>query len=370
MKTKQELIFSDSRNMSHIKDESVDLIVTSPPYPMIQMWDTLFGSLNNKISQALKDHKTKQAFELMHKELDKVWTESYRVLKKGGFACINIGDATRTQAGHFQLYSNHSRIISTFRKLGGTVIPLILWHKKANTPNKFMGSGMLPAGAYVTLEHEYILIFRKGDKRTLKTEQEKTLRRRSAFFWEERNKWFSDIWFGLPGVAQNIKLNHLRRRSAAFPPELAYRLICMYSVQSDTVLDPFGGIGTTALSAIATGRNSISIEIEKSFQQCIGQRLSYAKNEVNSKNTQRLLDHIEFIKSYTLKKGNMKYKNSHYDFPVMTKQETDIQVPYVESIKINKGNLISVNHYFLSEINSTAERGKTKNNYKQMKLGL
>ena len=403
MKTKHQFFFSDSRNMSDIENESVDLIVTSPPYPMIQMWDCLFGNLNNKINSALNTHQTEKAFELMHKELDKTWAESYRVLKKGGFACINIGDATQTQDSHFQLYSNHSCIISAFRKLGWTVLPIILWHKKANTPNKFMGSGMLPAGAYVTLEHEYILIFRKGDKRQFKTEQEKALRRRSAFFWEERNKWFSDIWFDLPGVTQNIskslnqpankygfKLigeqertitkNHksLRTRSAAFPLDLAYRLICMYSVQSDTVLDPFGGIGTTTLSSIATGRNSVSIEIEKSFQGCIGQRLRYAQNEINRKTTQRLLDHIEFIKDYTVKKGRMKYKSSYYGFPVMTKQETDIQIPYVESMKFNKDKLISVNHCFVSETRSITGRGKTQNshflsqqnNYKQMEMRL
>lgn len=71
-----------------------------------------------------------------------------------------IGDATRTINGEFKLYNNHSRIVKSCSELGLTTLPDIIWHKTTNAPNKFMGSGMLPCGAYVTLEHEYILIFR------------------------------------------------------------------------------------------------------------------------------------------------------------------------------------------------------------------
>ena len=84
------------------------------------------------------------AFELMHIELDKVWNEVFRVLKEGGIACINIGDATRTINKNFQLYSNHSRIINHCTKIGFSALPMILWRKQTNAPNKFMGSGMLP----------------------------------------------------------------------------------------------------------------------------------------------------------------------------------------------------------------------------------
>lgn len=117
----------------------------------------------------------------MHQELDKIWSECYRVLKEGGIACINIGDATRTINNNFCLYTNHARIINYCLKIGFTNLPNIIWRKQTNAPNKFMGSGMLPAGAYVTLEHEWILIFRKGGKRQFKTEKDKVERRSSSF---------------------------------------------------------------------------------------------------------------------------------------------------------------------------------------------
>ncbi|MDY6970154.1 MAG: DNA methyltransferase, partial [Spirochaetota bacterium] len=147
METRHKIYISDSRNLKQVPDESVDLIITSPPYPMIQMWDDLFCSLNPEIYQTLKKKNAKVSFELMHQELDKVWDELFRVLKPGSFACINIGDATRTIGTNFQLYSNHTRIISHFNKIGFDTLPVILWRKQTNAPNKFMGSGMLPSGA-------------------------------------------------------------------------------------------------------------------------------------------------------------------------------------------------------------------------------
>lgn len=90
----------------------------------------------------------------MHHELDKVWEECYRGLKEGAFMCINIGNATRTVGGTFSLYSNHVRIIQSCERLDMVALPGILWKKATNAPNKFMRSGMLPCGAYVTLEHK------------------------------------------------------------------------------------------------------------------------------------------------------------------------------------------------------------------------
>ena len=117
--------------------------------------------MNQEIAKCLPDAPMR-AFELMHAELDKVWDECFRVLKSGGFLCINIGEATRTVGNEFRLYNNSSRIVSHCTGLGMVNLPNILWRKQTNAPNKFMGSGMLPCGAYVTLEHEWILIFRKG----------------------------------------------------------------------------------------------------------------------------------------------------------------------------------------------------------------
>ena len=166
--TQHRIVTADSRNMDFIDSGSVNLIVTSPPYPMIGMWDDLFSSQDSTIKKALESGDGNAAFLKMHSILSQTWKECDRVLADHGFICINIGDATRTLNGEFQLFSNHSKIIEFFSSLGYSVMPDILWRKPSNSPNKFMGSGMYPAGAYVTYEHEYILIFRKGGKRTFK----------------------------------------------------------------------------------------------------------------------------------------------------------------------------------------------------------
>ena len=118
MITTHKIVFGNSNNMDDIPNSSVDLMVTSPPYPMIEMWDETFSQQNPAIGRALKTDKGKKAFELMNKELDKVWKHVYRVLRNGGFACINIGDATRTINGKFTLYTSHSRILQYCLKLG------------------------------------------------------------------------------------------------------------------------------------------------------------------------------------------------------------------------------------------------------------
>ena len=344
MYTYHELICSDSRNMSDVADKSVDIIITSPPYPMIEMWDSVFSKLNPRVSDALTNENGDQAFEIMHQELDKTWYESFRVLKEGGFACINIGDATRTIGHRFQLYSNHSRILNSFKKIGFDTLPVIIWRKQTNAPNKFMGSGMLPSGAYVTLEHEYILLFRKGTKRIFQKPEEKLMRQRSSFFWEERNKWFSDIWFDLKGVSQGIKHNGTRDRCAAFPFELAYRLISMYSVQLDMVLDPFMGTGTTVLAAMAAGRNSIGIEIDPYFEEHTVRSAMNSVQGFNKRISQRFSDHLEFVNEYLSKKGPLGYMNKYYKFPVMTRQEIELKIPYLNSITHNGEKHICVTY--------------------------
>ena len=310
--------------MAVIPSSSVHLAVTSPPYPMIAMWDDMFAHQDKRILKALKMSDGLKAFELMHKILDQVWQELYRVLIHGGIACINIGDATRTVGDNFMLYANHSRILSSLIKSGFSALPLILWRKPTNAPNKFMGSGMLPGGAYVTLEHEYILIVRKGSKREFKSAQEKQSRRESALFWEERNDWFSDVWLGLIGTQQKLKKNATRLRSGAYPFELAYRLINMYSAKGDTVLDPFLGTGTTMWTAMASGRNSIGFEVETGFKQVILAQKDTVLAESNDRIQQRLFEHLAYLDSRKDEKGKFKYLNRHYKFPVMTRQETEL----------------------------------------------
>lgn len=324
MQTFHRAYFKDSRNMQAIASASVELVVTSPPYPMIEMWDEGFGAHHPAVRRALKRCDGREAFALMHGALDPVWKESHRILKPGGFACINIGDAARTVGGDFMLYPNHARILSRMLELGFTPLPAVLWRKQTNAPNKFMGSGMYPAGAYVTLEHEYILILRKGGKREFTSEEEKRRRRESAIFWEERNAWYSDVWMELKGTRQGLQAKETRRRSGAFPFELAYRLISMFSVKGDTVVDPFLGTGTTLKAAAAAGRNSIGYEIEPEFRQDIFSDQADLIAQGHQRVRSRINDHLGFIEQRQAAAREIKYINRNYRFPVVTRQETEL----------------------------------------------
>ena len=117
MQTQHRVILGSSQQMHELLDGSVQLMVTSPPYPMIAMWDELFANVDPHVAELFKkldedanEETVKQIYDAMHDNLAKVWAETYRVLVDGGIACINIGDATRSLNGKFQLYPNHSRI--------------------------------------------------------------------------------------------------------------------------------------------------------------------------------------------------------------------------------------------------------------------
>jgi modification methylase len=333
--TTHKIVIGAAQTMHQIKDNSIELVVTSPPYPMIEMWDDIMSKQNSEIKKALDKGNGSSAFELMHIELDKIWAEVERVLIPGGFACINIGDATRTINGEFALYPNHSRIISAFLKLGLSNLPNIIWHKQTNAPNKFMGSGMLPSGAYVTLEHEWILIFRKGGKRQFKNDDEKLRRKESSFFWEERNVWFSDLW-DLKGTKQKIDNSETRKRSAAYPFELPFRLINMYSLKGDTVLDPFLGTGTTTIAAIATQRNSIGVEIDSMFLDIIQENIETTPIDFyNNSIKKRIENHKKFLfdRNADPSKDDFKYFNEHLNMQIMTNQETEIKLSYLKNLQ-------------------------------------
>lgn len=348
MVTEHSIRFQSAKKLANIDNDSIDLIVTSPPYPMIEMWDQIFIDQDAKIKENICNANGMHAFELMHKLLDDVWKECYRVLKPGGFACINIGDATRKISDNFRLYTNHSRITSFCESIGFQSLPAILWRKQSNAPNKFMGSGMLPSGAYVTLEHEYILILRKDNKRSFH-DHEKGRRQKSSYFWEERNVWFSDLW-DFKGVRQKIDNKKSRKRSAAFPFELAFRLINMYSMQDDVVLDPFMGTGTTLVAAIASARNSIGLEIDNTFGKIIDESIINSLNIINERQNKRILEHNIFVENYQRDKNkNFIYINNIHEFPVMTKQEINLTIKNVDKItKIDEGKYIA-NHVILDK---------------------
>ncbi|NLM74389.1 MAG: site-specific DNA-methyltransferase [Clostridiaceae bacterium] len=332
--TEHRILIGDSKNIPEIPSGSVQLIVTSPPYPMIEMWDEMFGNQDSSINESLSKGDGMNAFYKMHKLLNRTWEECDRILADNGFICINIGDATRTINGDFRLFSNHTQVISFFLEKGYSVLPDIHWRKQSNAPNKFMGSGMYPAGAYVTYEHEYILIFRKGGKRVFKgTGRER--RQESAFFWEERNVWFSDLW-DIKGTSQVITASKTSRsRSAAYPFEIPYRLVNMYSVKGDTVVDPFMGLGTTTLACMASNRNSIGVEINEEIAELAVKNIAASANNLNGIIDSRINRHVEFIDSLPADKRKRCYKNIPHGFEVITKQETAIKIDRLASVDQN-----------------------------------
>ena len=266
--------------MSELADGTVQLMVTSPPYPMIQMWDELFAESDPRIAELWQKlaangngETVSQIYDAMHGYLAKVWQETHRVLCDGGLACINIGDATRSINSKFQLFPNHSRIMEICERIGFTTLPYILWKKPTTKPTykgkgAFLGSGFLPPNAYVTLDCEFILIFRKGKLRKFQPHDKQ--RYESAFTKAQRDEWFSQIW-SLKGTHQTA--SQLERRTAAYPEEIAERLIKMFSVKGELVLDPFLGSGTTTKIAMQNERNSIGYETDENLLNIITQKI-------------------------------------------------------------------------------------------------
>jgi len=291
--------------MPELPDSSIHLIVTSPPYPMIKMWDTHFAVVNPQIAtlqQKLEadgnEETVTKIYDAMHATLAETWREAHRVLIEGGIACLNIGDATRTVNGSFRLFPNHSRIIEHCEKTGFTTLPYILWKKPTTKPKykgkgAFLGSGFLPPNAYVTLDCEFILIFRKGKLRQFPPKDQ--TRYESAFTKKQRDEWFTQIW-DITGTRQTISQHE--RRTAAYPDEIANRLIRMFSVKGDTVLDPFLGSGTTIKLAMQNNRNSVGYETDKTLLPLIQKKtapastacnLEIIKRESDCQQTKRLL---------------------------------------------------------------------------------
>ncbi len=331
METDHRIVVGDSRELAELDDDSVELVVTSPPYPMVEMWDDLFVELHPDVGKRLEAGDGQGAFDAMHGVLEDVWAELRRVLVDGGIACINVGDATRKVDGSFRVYPNHSRIVDAFEGLGFEPLPELLWRKPVNSGTKFMGSGMVPPNAYVTLEHEYVLVFRNGpNRRTFEPGADR--RYEAAYFWEERNRWFSDVWTDITGRVQTLDADDLRDRSAAYPFEIPYRLISMYSVYGDTVLDPFWGTGTTSLAAMVAGRNSVGYELDREFVRRFDDKIDRVADLSAEIGRERIDDHREFVADRRAAGESFEYESEHYDFPVMTKQEQQLRLYRVSDV--------------------------------------
>jgi site-specific DNA-methyltransferase (adenine-specific) len=324
MRTAHDLRVGDST--ASTVDERVDLVVTSPPYPMIEMWDAQFASQSPAVEAALDEGRGDDAFAAMHALLDEVWDEVTRILRPGGIACVNVGDATRSIGGEFQCFPNHARVTSALTERGLTPLPNVLWRKPTNRLTKFMGSGTLPTNAYVTLEHEYVLVFRKGPPREFPPGDE--TRYESAFFWEERNRWFSDLW-ELPGTGQ-VRAEAGRERAGAYPVELPLRLIRMYSTYGDRVYDPFLGTGTTTLAAMLAGRHSVGRELDPDLLAGFEDRIA----ELPARSRERVDDRLDRHRAFVRERDEPPAYNAvHYDVPVVTRQERRIRLYVVTDVE-------------------------------------
>jgi site-specific DNA-methyltransferase (cytosine-N4-specific) len=325
METSHAVGAGDARDLP-LPDDAVDLVVTSPPYPMVELWDEAFAATAPGVEAALDADDGAAAFAAMHDALDAAWAEVARVLAPGGVACVVVGDAART-LDRFRLYRNRDRVGAAFESLGFDPLPDVVWRKPANSAAKFMGSGMLPPNAYVTLEHESILVFRNGARRSFDPGADR--RYEAAYFWEERNRWFSDVWTGVRGAAQEAEAGP-RERTAAYPFAVPYRLINMYSVYGDRVLDPFWGTGTTTLAAMVAGRGSVGVERHADLVDSFGSRAADAPRLSRAVVSERLADHADFVDGAEADHG---YESVHYEMPVRTKQERRIRLYEVSEVR-------------------------------------
>ena len=262
--TTHRLHVGDARDLSWIPDESVHLIVTSPPYWTLKDYNPIPGQMGHI-----------QSYEHFLNELDKVWIECRRVLVPGGRICCVVGDVCipRKKGGRHYIMPLHADIQVRARSLNLDCLTPILWHKIANGVTESEGNGAgfygkpYQPGAVVKNDVEYILFLRKGGGYRSVRPIQKAL---SMLTKEEMQSWFLSFWTDIKGAS--TRSGH----PAPFPVELADRLIKMFSFAGDTVLDPFVGTGTTSVAAVNCGRNSIGNEIDASYLQIAKERLAVA----------------------------------------------------------------------------------------------
>ena len=264
LETTHKIHFQDAINLKKLKDKTVHLVVTSPPYWKIKDY-------GNEEQIGYNDSLT-EYFD----KLNAIWKECIRVLHPGCKLCINIGDQFLRAIKNkrvYQIVPLHSHLINDIlRDFSDDVVYLgsINWSKVSTSNTSggghVMGSIFYPRNGYFFINREYIAIFRKLGKDP-RPDQE--LKEHSYIPIEDWRELFKDTW-NFPGIVQN---DH----DAMFPEELPRRLIRMYSFAGDTVLDPFLGSGTTSKVAVEMGRNSIGYEIgfnRDSWKQIVKQKIS------------------------------------------------------------------------------------------------
>ncbi|MFX1274522.1 MAG: DNA-methyltransferase [Promethearchaeota archaeon] len=257
--------FKSSEKMEEVANNSVQLIITSPPYGKI------------------KDYGSKQqigfsdSFEEYFERLKNVWKECLRILEPQCRMVINIGDQylRTSEYGRYRILSIASRIIKDCLELGFDFLGDIIWQKISTTNTtggcSLMGSIFYPRNGLLTFDYEHILIFKKVGKQGLR-KIEKEVKELSKISLSEWKKWYIGHW-RFPGIVQ-------KEHIAMFPEELPYRLIRMFSFIGDTILDPFVGSGTTLKVAKSLFRKSIGYEINNYYQDIINKKIQEARKEL------------------------------------------------------------------------------------------
>ena len=261
--TVHRLINGDARDLSFVDDESIHLVVTSPPYWNLKRYNDNPDQLGHI-----------QDYETFIGELEKVWRHVFRILVPGGRLVCVVGDVcvARRNFGRHLVFPLHADICVICRRLGFDNLNPIVWHKIANASyevsngSKFLGKPYEP-NAIIKNDMEFILMQRKPGGYRQPTGKQRDASRISK---EEFGLWFQQIW--------NITGASTKNHPAPFPLELATRLVRMFSFTGDTVLDPFCGSGTTMVAAVRTGRNSIGVEIDPEYCRMAARYLK-AENE-------------------------------------------------------------------------------------------
>ena len=256
MVNKAKIIIGDSRKMEEVEDNSVDLVVTSPPY-----WHIKDYGVEGQVGYGQSLHE-------YLKDLYRVWKECYRVIKPGRRFCLNIGDqfARSIIYGRYKIIPLHAEFIAQCEDIGFDYMGAIIWQKKTtmNTTGgaNVMGSYPYPPNGMVEIDYEYILIFKKPGKGK---KIPKEIKEQSMLTKDEWKEYFYGHWYF--GGARQIE------HEAMFPDELPKRCIKMFTFVGDTVLDPFLGSGTTVKAAMELNRNAIGYEINENFLNVIKEKL-------------------------------------------------------------------------------------------------
>lgn len=318
MKTTHKIVIGDSRWMKEVPDESVHLIITSPPYWQLKDY-------GNGKQIGFKD-----TYEEYINNLNLVWNECHRILHKGCRLCINIGDqfASSVYYGRYKVIPIRTEIIKFCESVSFDYMGAIIWQKVTTCHTTggatVMGSFPYPRNGILKLDYEFILIFKKYGKAP---KVSKEIKEQSKLTQEEWNQYFTGHW-NFPGEKQD---KHL----AMFPEELPKRLIKMFSFVGDTVLDPFLGSGTTSLAAKNLNRNSIGYEINEDFLPIIKEKLGLKQSTIFQNAT------FEILKQKSLEvdfKGEIKKLPYIFNAPINFDKK-------VNPKKLRFGSKIDNSHY-------------------------